>query len=64
VRGKTKINQPIWREMTMAIEKKSLGSKKAANPAPVNKKSSAKAKLDTAKPASGKVIAAMKMPGI
>jgi hypothetical protein len=48
----------------MAIEKKSLGSKKAANPAPLNKKSSAKAKLDTAKPASGKVIAAMKMPGI
>jgi hypothetical protein len=43
----------------VSIEKKSLVSRQAT-PAPSNKKkSSVKAKVDTAKPASSKVIAAM-----
>ena len=46
---------------TLSIEKKSLASKQASA-APTNKKkSSAKAKIDTAKPASSKVISAMRV---
>jgi hypothetical protein len=42
----------------MAMEKKSLVSKKATTP---TKNKSTKSKVDTAKPASGKVVAAMKL---
>ena len=42
----------------MAMEKKSLVSKKATTP---TKSKSTKSKVDTAKPASGKVVAAMKL---
>jgi hypothetical protein len=50
-----------WRETTMAIEKKSIVSKKAAAPTPLKKKSTTKAKIDTAKPAASKVVAALKI---
>jgi hypothetical protein len=39
----------------MAMEKKSLASKK---PVPATKSNTAKSKVDTSKPAAGKVIAA------
>jgi hypothetical protein len=46
---------------TVSIEKKSLVSKQVT-PAPSNKKkSNPKAKVETAKPASSKVVAALKM---
>jgi hypothetical protein len=41
----------------MAIEKKSLNTKKTA---PATKSKATKAKVDTKKPAAGKVVAAMK----
>jgi hypothetical protein len=41
--------------MTMAMEKKSLAGKKAT---PATKSNSTKSKVDTSKPASGKVVAA------
>ena len=44
----------------MPMEKKSLAGKKTA-PAPATKGKTTKAKVDTKKPASGKVVAAMKM---
>jgi hypothetical protein len=43
----------------MAIEKKSLNSKKTATP---TKGKSSKSKIDTSKPAASKVVAAMKPP--
>ncbi len=45
----------------MAIEKKSIVSKKAAAPTPLKKNSTTKAKIDTAKPAASKVVAALKV---
>jgi hypothetical protein len=42
----------------VAIEKKSITSKKAAVPTPIKK--TAKAKVDTGKPAASKVVAALK----
>jgi hypothetical protein len=45
----------------MAIEKKSIISKKAAAPTPIKKASTAKAKVDTGKPAASKVVAALKV---
>jgi hypothetical protein len=44
----------------MAIEKKSLGSKKAV---PTTKSKSTKSKVDTSKPAASKVVAAMSFGG-
>ncbi len=44
----------------MAMEKKSLISKKTTTPA---KTKGAKSKVDTAKPAASKVVAAMKLTG-
>jgi hypothetical protein len=44
----------------MAMEKKSLISKKATTP---TKSKSTKSKVDTAKPAASKVVAAKGMPG-
>jgi hypothetical protein len=46
----------------MAIEKKSLLNKKASALTPTGKKFNAKAKVDTAKPAASKVVAALKPP--
>lgn len=48
---------------TVAIEKKSIISKKTAAPTPIKKTStaSAKAKVDTGKPAASKVVAALKL---
>jgi hypothetical protein len=45
---------------TVSIEKKSLVGKQAPAAPSNKKKSSAKAKVDTAKPASSKVVAAFK----
>jgi hypothetical protein len=44
---------------TLAIEKKSIVSKKAAAPTPIKKTSTAK--VDTGKPAASKVVAALKV---
>jgi hypothetical protein len=44
----------------MAMEKKSLISKKTTTP---TKSKSAKSKVDTAKPAASKVVAAKGLPG-
>jgi hypothetical protein len=44
----------------MPMEKKSLAGKKNT-PATKNKTKTSKAKVDTKKPASGKVVAAMRM---
>jgi hypothetical protein len=43
----------------VAIEKKFIVSKKAAAPTPIKKISTAKAKVDTGKPAASKVVAAL-----
>jgi hypothetical protein len=48
-----------WR-LRMAMEKKSLISKKATTP---SKSKSTKSKVDTAKPAASKVVAARDLPG-
>lgn len=45
----------------MAIEKKSIVGKKLAAPTPIMKKTTTKAKVDTAKPAGSKVISALKI---
>jgi hypothetical protein len=47
----------------VAIEKKSIVKKKAVAPTPIKKTSTAKAKVDTAKPAASKVVAALKVWG-
>jgi hypothetical protein len=43
----------------VAIEKKSIVKKKAVAPIPIKKTSTAKAKVDTTKPAPSKVVAAL-----
>lgn len=46
----------------MAMEKKSLGIKKAVVvPTPIKKTSTAKAKVDTSRPEASKVVAALKV---
>jgi hypothetical protein len=47
-------------DTTMAMEKKSLVSKKTA---PVSKSNSTKSKIDTSKPAASKVVAARPFTG-
>jgi hypothetical protein len=48
--------------MTVAIEKKALDRKKSSASTPTPKAQKTKGKVDTAKPATSKVVAAMKPP--
>jgi hypothetical protein len=45
----------------VAIEKKSIVKKKVVAPTPLKKNSTTKVKVDTAKPAASKVVAALKV---